>query len=352
MLLFAARRAVTFSTMLRIGVVGCGRVFERFHLPALDRTPSLTLAAACDPDSRRLEWISRHAPHPAAYASLDDLLAAPDSPQALLILTPPATHAELAVRALDDGVHVLVEKPMALTAGEGRTMVDAARRADRVLQVGFTRRFRAPNQRLRERLGHLGRGTIRSIRFELAFSTVGWNALSAFLGDDSRGGGVFDDVLSHQVDLVCWLLGGAPDEVRATVSSGGAAVSAELRFGGLVADCRAAHGRYRDRLVVELADGGVLEATGSRFRHTGSAFPALRRRHAMLMDRVALVEDHLLRRPNVSLSSFERQLLDFERAAHGLPAMGASGEDGLRVLRIVEACRESTRHRGEWRSLG
>jgi predicted dehydrogenase len=338
--------------MLRIGVVGCGRVFERFHLPALNRTPSLTIGAVCDPDPRRLEWISRHAPHPATYASLDDLLESPDSPQALLILTPPATHAELAVRALERGVHVLVEKPMALSVSEGCTMVDAARRGGAVLQVGFTRRFRAPYQRLRERLGNLQRSTIRSIGFELAFSTAGWNALTAFLGDDSRGGGVFDDVLSHQVDLICWLLGEVPDEVRARVSSGGTSVSTELRFGALVAECKASHGRYRDRLTVELADRGVLEATGNRFRHTGTAFPALRLRRAMLMDRVALVEDRLLRRPNVSLSSFEHQLRDFERAAHALPAMGASGEDGLLVLRTIEACRDSARQHGEWRPLG
>lgn len=339
--------------MLRIGVVGCGRVFERFHLPALGRTPSLTLAAVCDPDPRRLEWISRRSLRPAAaYASLDDLLESSEIPEALLILTPPGTHANLAVRALERGVHVLVEKPMALTASEGRAMVDAARGAGRVLQIGFTRRFRAPYQQLRERLERLERSTVRSIRFELAFSTAGWNALTTFLGDDARGGGVFDDVFSHQVDLVCRLLGAAPDEVRATLASEGTAVSSELRFGTLVVACSAAHGRYREHLTVELAGRGILEATGSRFRHTGARFPALRRRRAMLMDRVALVEDRLLRRPNVSLSSFERQLGDFERAARALPATGASGEDGVLVLRVLEACRESARRRGAWLPLG
>jgi predicted dehydrogenase len=336
--------------MLRIGVVGCGRVFERFHLPALERIPSLVISGVCDSDQERLDWITRHRPRLSASASVEDLLTRANAPRALLILTPPPSHAALAVRALNAGIHVLVEKPMALTVEEGRGMVDVARRAGCVLQVGFARRFRTPYRLLRERLERIDRAAIRSIDFELSFPTAGWNAVTTFLGDDLRGGGVFDDVVSHQVDLLCWLLRGKPDEVRGTISAGVSA-RASLRFGNLIAECRAAHGPYRERLIVELGAGEVLEATGSRFRRTGSTFSAFRRRRAQLLDRGALVVDRVLRRPNVSLSSFERQLRDFEQAVQGLPAMGATGDDALLALGIVGGCRESARHHGEWRPL-
>jgi predicted dehydrogenase len=103
------------------------------------------------------------------------------------------------VRALEAGVAVLVEKPMALTVDEGRRMAEATSRAGRRVQVGFARRFREPYRRLRSALEAIDRREWRAVHFELAFPTTGWNAHTAFLGDDAQGGGVLDDVLSHQV---------------------------------------------------------------------------------------------------------------------------------------------------------
>lgn len=334
---------------LRLGVLGCGRVFERFHLPAILRTPDIQLVAACDADPARMSWAAEWTPSPTRFGSLSELLARSDV-EALLVLTPPETHAEVALQALQAGLHVLVEKPMALTVHDGNRMTDAARRAGRRLQVGFTRRFREPYRRLRAALQALDRNSLRVVHFELAFSTSGWNAHTDFLGDETRGGGVLHDVLSHQIDLICWLFDAAPDEVRAVMDRTGG-VRAELRFGMLTAQCNASHGRYADRLTLEIAQGQVLEATGSRLRSTGRALPAWRRRRALLLDRVALLQDRILRRPNVSLISFERQLRDFEQAVRGGSAVGASAEEGLIGLKILDACRESARLGGTWRGL-
>jgi predicted dehydrogenase len=331
--------------MLRLGVLGCGRVFERFHLPAISRVSAVDLVAAWDVDPERLRRVALGAPRLSASSSLDALLAS--DVEAVLILTPPATHPELSLSALEAGKHVLVEKPMALTASDGRRMADGARHAHRVLQVGFTRRFREPYRRLRTALERAGPDRVRAAHFELTFSTAGWNAYSDFLGDEKRGGGVFDDVLSHQVDLLCWLLKGTPETVSVeNVRSG--AVRAVLRFAGLPVRCDAGHGRYADRLTVELAGRRVLEATGNRFRRTGAALPTLRRRRALLMDRVALLGDRLHRRPSVSIRSFEDQLRDFEQAVRGGPAAGATAEEGINVLRVLEACRASAKIGGRW----
>ena len=60
------------------------------------------------------------------------------------------------------------------------------------------------------------------------------------------------------------------------------------------------------------------------------------------------MEDRFRRRPNVSLRSFEEQLRDFERAVHGGQAVGATAEEGVNVLRVLEACRASAKIGGRW----
>src|SRR4051794_36041872 len=104
---------------IRLGVLGCGRVFERFHLPALDRVSGFELAAACDSNPARLEWAHRRAKPPQLYQSAATLAGA-GGLDAVLVLTPPASHAAAVTQCVRAGLHVLVEKPMALTPSEGR----------------------------------------------------------------------------------------------------------------------------------------------------------------------------------------------------------------------------------------
>jgi predicted dehydrogenase len=157
-----------------------------------------------------------------------------------------------------------------------------------------------------------------------------------------------DDVVSHQVDLLCWLFDGPPDAVRASNGTPTGALRSELRFGELTARCSAAHGPYAEHLTVALADGRLLEASGSRMGTTDAAFPAWRRGRALLLDRVALARARLGRGPSITQESFARQLEDFARAVRGGAAVGASADDGVRVLRVLEACRESARDGGGW----
>jgi UDP-N-acetylglucosamine 3-dehydrogenase len=344
---------------LRLGVLGCGRVFERFHLPAIDRTPGVMLAVACDAHPSRLAWAAGRTPLPALTGSPADLLSH-SRLDAVLILTPPPSHVDLTVRALEAGMAVLVEKPMALTVEEGRRMAEAGSRAGRRVQVGFARRFREPYRRLRSVLEGIDRHEWRAVHFELVFPTTGWNAHTAFLGDETQGGGVLDDVLSHQVDLLRSMLGAGPDAVRAVAGGSSGGVRVDLRFGKLTAVCHAAHGPYTERLTVELADGRRLEATGSRMSCGSTGSPAWRRGRARFLDRVALIEDRIRRRPNISRVSFERQLQDFAQAVRGEATagatsngtgVGATAEDGLLVLRVLEACRESARLGGAWREV-
>jgi predicted dehydrogenase len=312
---------------VRIAVAGLGRVFQRFHLPALLATPDAALVVVCDASEERRAWARERLPGIPVEADIAELLRT--GADALLLLTPPSSHAELACAALHAGLHVLVEKPMALDRTEGAAMADAARTARRRLQVGFTRRFREPYRRLKARLPSLDRSA--TVNFELRFPTTSWGA-GSFLGDDRMGGGVLDDVLPHQSDLLRWLLGASPSRVRAA-GHGAEGYRCELEFPtGLVARCVAGHGSYRERLLVHLA-GTAFAASGSTFHGGGAA--------ALLSDQAALAMARILTTPNVTHRSFEAQLRDFLAAVRGRAASGAGPADGLAAIAVSEACRRS-----------
>lgn len=329
---------------VRIAVAGLGRVFQRFHLPALRATPEAELVVLCDAAEERRAWARETLPAVPVEADFAELLRA--GADALLLLTPPATHAELGCAALRAGLHVLVEKPMALDRAEGLGMAEAARAARRRLQIGFTRRFREPYRRLKARLPSLDLSA--AVEFELRFPTTSWGA-GSFLGDDRLGGGVLDDVLPHQSDLLRWLLGASPLRVRAA-GHGAEGYVCELKFpSGVVARCAPGHGPYRERLLVRLA-GTAFAASGSTFRGGRAAAARWSAPLAVLSDQAALAWARLLRTPNTTHRSFEAQLRDFLAAVRGRASTGAGPADGLAAIAVSEACRRSLAS-GDWETV-
>ena len=117
---------------LQAGVIGAGWVAGARHIPALKRDGRVHIAAVYDKDPMRARdvadkfGISCRPPIWATCLPLDNFVS---------ICTPPATHASLAIRALEAGRHVLVEKPMAMDVAEAESMIAAAESAGRVLCV-------------------------------------------------------------------------------------------------------------------------------------------------------------------------------------------------------------------------
>jgi len=123
---------------LRVGLVGCGRI-AHVHAGYLRQTPQVAFVGACDtsPESREAFTARWQVP---TFADVDELLSAA-APDAVHVVTPPASHAALAIRLLDAGLHVLVEKPMALSVAEVDRMLAAAQRSQRVLTANHNRWF-------------------------------------------------------------------------------------------------------------------------------------------------------------------------------------------------------------------
>jgi predicted dehydrogenase len=126
---------------MRTAVIGVGYL-GRFHAQKYASLPNSRLVGVADPSATARSAIAAELGI-AAHADYRELLGAVD---AVSIVTPTPSHFEVAKAFLESGASVLVEKPMTVTVGEGESLIEIARKADRILQVGHLERFNAAVQ--------------------------------------------------------------------------------------------------------------------------------------------------------------------------------------------------------------
>ena len=141
---------------IRVGVIGAG--VGALHLAAYTEMPRVEMIALAGLDDDRVRRVAEEYHVPQTFRDYEDLLAAPGI-DAVSICLPNALHAPVTIAALRAGKHVLVEKPLARTAAEGREMISAAAATDRVLMIAFNHRYRGDVRWLKQYIdsGALGR---------------------------------------------------------------------------------------------------------------------------------------------------------------------------------------------------
>ncbi|MFD8381797.1 Gfo/Idh/MocA family protein [Streptomyces sp. NPDC059679] len=149
------------SEYLRLGVIGCGRISQAAHLPAIAKAENVRLEAVCDASTALADAMAQRHGTRALY-SITELLNA--SVDAVLIAIPDRFHAEVAQQALRAGKHVIIEKPIAGTIAEAEELRDMAASSKLVLQVASMKRFDPGVQYAVESVGRIG--PLRSV--------VGW----------------------------------------------------------------------------------------------------------------------------------------------------------------------------------
>ncbi len=120
--------------MARIGLVGCGWWAAFNHIPAVQESDRGAVVAICDLDRARLDRVGDEFRIGARYTDLDRMLAT-EALDGLIVSTPHVAHTEPAIAGLKAGAHVMVEKPMATSAGDGRAIARAAERAGKQVLV-------------------------------------------------------------------------------------------------------------------------------------------------------------------------------------------------------------------------
>jgi predicted dehydrogenase len=339
---------------LRLVVVGCGRVFERFHHPALLGSPGWELVGAVDIRPARLRWVASVRP---GVPLADSLATLPDTGpfDAALIAAPPESHCALGAEALRRGAHLLVEKPLALQAGEAASLLALAESVGRQVWVGFNRRFRPGYAELRRRLQGVAAERIHGIEFDLHTDPRRWDAITRPTDDPERRGGLIDDLASHQLDLIPWLLQRPVEAVRARYlrrEAGTTVVEITLRLADRIeARCRAGHGTTQlERITVDLGDQLLLAAAGGMVGSSRALAPLARRR----LGAKALgdaVRRRLARSPKATVDTIRRQHDDWGAALRGatLPiGVAADGLAGARCVALTDAARHSLAGGGAW----
>ena len=191
----------------RVALIGYGLAGAAFHAPLIAAVPGLELAAVVTRDPRRRDAVARA--HPGAA-----LLDSPDHVwdggfDLAVVATPNRTHVPLARAAIGAGVPVVVDKPLAATADEGRALADDARAAGVMLTVFQNRRWDGDFLTARRLIdtGELGTVLRWESRFERWRPDIkeGWRELA----DPSEAGGVLYDLGSHLVDQALVLFGPA-----------------------------------------------------------------------------------------------------------------------------------------------
>jgi predicted dehydrogenase len=312
---------------LRLAVIGCGRVFERYHRRAIAASRDVAVVAACDVDPGRRAWAGTALPGVPCYDSMPDMLRAHEA-DAALITAPPSVHAPAAAAALRAGLSVLIEKPMALSLTEAHNLQQLQRETGRVLRVGFNRRYRSDYLRLRSRTNE-----VQQIEFRFIADLRQWNPAV-----EATAQFVLQDAGSHALDLVAWLAARRIQRVSARFDTAGpdraVRIKAELT-GGVAAECTVGHGpRYEEHLVI----GG----SAGRRRYAASS----------LASRAVLAWCKLAGRPTPTSLSFRAQLAGFLAACRGRPdSIGAGADHGVAAVAAVEAALRSVNAAGAWQEV-
>lgn len=280
-------RVAKASGHARVGVIGAGNFSKGILLPALARTPA-EIAYVADLNGAA----ARHAASKfGAGQAVTDYRVLLDDPKlaAVFIVVEHHLHARLVCEALEAGKHVFVEKPLAMTREETAQVAEAAEKAkDRLVMVGFNRRFSRHTTKIRRLLAGRSEPLCMSMTVNAGFVPS-----DHWIQDPERGGGRIIGEGCHFIDLLAHLSGSLVGTVSAVMVGHGAAfrddkMSVVLDFGdgsvGAVNYFANGSKAYPKEMLEVFSDGRVLKMENFRVTR-GYGFKGFRRFKTLRQDK-------------------------------------------------------------------
>ncbi len=194
--------------MLKVGVIGGGSISE-FHIKPYVANKDVELIAICDQNKERLKNVGETYHVPYLYSDYEALLNNQEI-DAVSICTWNHSHADIAIKALEAGKHVLIEKPLSTTVQEALAVEVAVKRTGKLLQVGYVRRHASNIKVLQKFIDANEFGEFyyaKATCLRRLGNPGGW-----FSDQAKSGGGPLMDLGVHMVDI-CWYLMGKPKPV-------------------------------------------------------------------------------------------------------------------------------------------
>jgi UDP-N-acetyl-2-amino-2-deoxyglucuronate dehydrogenase len=193
------------SGKVRTGIIGCGKV-AHLHAHALQNLPESDFLAVYGRDfGKAAQFAAQYGVAPCA--GIGEM--AEKGTEAVIICTPHPTHAVLAIQAMQAGMHVLVEKPLAVSLEDCDAMISTAKQMDIIFGLVSQRRFYLPCQRIRQAIdqGKIGKPIIGTVNM-LGWRDEAYYQMDAWRGTwQGEGGGVLVNQAAHQLDLLQWYMG-------------------------------------------------------------------------------------------------------------------------------------------------
>jgi predicted dehydrogenase len=195
------------------GIIGCGDVTEIKSGPAFNKVKNSELVAVMRRSEEKVKDYARRHNVPKWYTNAAQLINDPDV-NAIYVATPPSSHEEFTLAALQAGKPVYVEKPMSINAASADNMANTAREKNIKLVVAHYRRAQPLYRKIKQLLAENHIGNVRFARLTLCKKTFSKEDL-AVPGKSWRvnkavsGGGLFHDLAPHQLDLMYYFFGEA-----------------------------------------------------------------------------------------------------------------------------------------------
>ncbi len=327
---------------IKFGILGCGMI-ANFHAEAIKNIPDAELACACDHNKEYAEkFAAKH-----GIKACDSFEEMAEKVDAICICTPSGFHAEGAIKALEMGKHVVLEKPMAFTTEEADKIIEICEKSGTLLTVISQLRFSEDIQKVKKLVSENAFGKIvfcdlymKYHRSEEYFSSSNWKGTFKF-----DGGGALMNQGIHGVDLLQYIAG-EPTVLKGKVST--------LSHNIEVEDTAAA--------VLEFENGalGVIEASTC-------AYPGFERRIEISGDKGYVIlrenkiaelmlngEKTVIEETNTEIgSASDPTALDFEmhkkqitnliNAINGVEPLLIDAKEGKKAIKIIEAIYNSSK---------
>lgn len=200
--------------ILNTGIIGFGMAGQIFHAPFISTIPGFRLAKISTSNPQFIEKANARYPEAVIVPDADSILNDPDI-DLVIIGSPNEAHAPLATQAMQNGKHVIVEKPFTITSAEADTLIEVSKQTNRLLTVHHNRRFVADYQTVIKLLnsgllGNLVEYASNYDRFRPAFKQKAWRE------EAIPGAGILYDLGSHLIDQALMLFG-LPESITSDV---------------------------------------------------------------------------------------------------------------------------------------
>lgn len=223
--------------MIKWGIIGCGEVTEVKSGPAFNKVNDSALVAVMRRQAHLAADYARRHGVPRWYDNAEQLIHDPEV-NAIYIATPPDSHEQYAIQALEAGKPVYVEKPMTLDAAAARRLAEAVDRTGVKLVVAHYRRAQPLYQKLKQLISEAAIGQVQWIRLnytrhllnttEMNESRNAWRVNPAI-----AGGGLYHDLAPHQLDILLYLFGSADHVQGYTLQQSGAYAAPDVVTGSI-----------------------------------------------------------------------------------------------------------------------